>query len=147
MLPKLATGTMYENGFVIRVTRAYLPSGDMSTAVIIPGFPNFVTAPVATSMIAICPVAWYSRSCWSYGVFIRLGYVRRRFRSASIEIDSSGPAGTAGGAGRAVRPSGPTTATIDLPLLMRSKVVTNVVSSDVFEIWRGLFVATSVTHR
>ncbi len=67
--------------------------------------------------------------------------------SSLIETRTSGPAGIAGGVGRAARPSGATTATTVLPLFTRSKLVTNVVSSGVLAICRGLFVATSVIHR
>ncbi len=57
----------------MRVTRAYFPVGFMSTAVIIPGTPKRVSAPVATSTRPIWLVACHSSSWESYGVVIRLG--------------------------------------------------------------------------
>ena len=54
--PKLETGTMYENGSVIWVTRAYSPSGETSADRIIAGAPIFRTALLLTSTIASWPV-------------------------------------------------------------------------------------------
>ena len=54
--PKFVTGTMYENGSTIRVTRKYCPSGDASTLRIIAGAPIFRTAFDFTSMSASWPV-------------------------------------------------------------------------------------------
>ena len=130
----------------MRVTRACLPSGAMSYERIISGLPNFVIAPVATSTRPIWPVACHFSSWKSYGVFIRLGNVRSRLRSPSSDTRICGPVGAAGGSGRGVRPSGAKIAEICLPPLTNSKLVTNVSSSGVFVICRGLLVATSVIH-
>ena len=50
--PKLCTGTRYENGFCITVTRRYFPSGPTSTPLIIAGAPTFLVAPPFASMRA-----------------------------------------------------------------------------------------------
>ena len=50
--PKLLTGTSYENGLTMRVTRTNFASGDGSSARIIAGCPIFFTAPFWTSMSA-----------------------------------------------------------------------------------------------
>src|SRR5688572_19629844 len=144
--PKLLVGTMYENGLVMRVTRAYLPSGDRLKLVIMPGVPNLVIAPVARSTMPIWPVACHSSNWNSYGVRIKLAYVRNRLRSLSMPSRISGPDGTAGACGRGVRPSGGNTAARLLPLLISMNVVTKFASIGTLVLCRGLFVARSVTH-
>ena len=49
---KLATGTRYENGSVIRVTRTWLPSCEASTARTMVGAPSVFTARVRISISA-----------------------------------------------------------------------------------------------
>ena len=61
--PKLETGTSYEKGLSMRVTRTYLPSGARSIARIIAGDPTRLIVPFATSISASWPVACHSRSC------------------------------------------------------------------------------------
>ena len=48
--------TMYENGFCMSVTWKYFPSGDASTAEIMPGAPIFFTAPLLVLIVASWPV-------------------------------------------------------------------------------------------
>ena len=54
--PKFVTGTRYENGSVICVTRKNWPSGDASTARIMPGTPTFLALFVFTSISTTWPV-------------------------------------------------------------------------------------------
>ena len=61
-LPNDDTGTRYENGSVIRVTRKCAASAAASTERIIAGVPTRRTVRLATSSNASCPVVWYLRS-------------------------------------------------------------------------------------
>ena len=61
-LPNEETGTKYEKGSVIRVTRKCMASLDASTARIIAGAPMRRTVFFATSISARCPVVWYVSS-------------------------------------------------------------------------------------
>ena len=143
----------------MRVTRTNLPSGETSIARNIAGWPiawrpatgapltGFVFAPFAGACVstrASCPVACHSRSCNSYGVDMRLGNVRSRFRSLPSWIFTSGPVGATGGAGIAGRFSGTSTVAICFPSWVKSNVVTSVASTGRGVIWRGVLVATSV---
>ncbi len=108
------------------------------------GSPNLRTERDCTSMVASCPVACHFSSSWSYGVAIRLAYVRRRLRSDSSASFTCGPVGAAGFTGIGGRPSGIRTAPI-VGSFTQSKPVTNVASSGVRVSCRDRPDATSAT--